>query len=61
MPGELTNSCYDFMWKNEKNERLGRPRYEWEDDLAIDIEEVDCDVLIWIQVVDWIFLFRNRE
>jgi hypothetical protein len=29
--------------------------------MAIDIKELDCDVLVWIQVVDWNYLSRNRE
>ena len=47
--------------ENWRDEQLGRPRYGWEDDLAIDIEEVDCDVLVWIKVVDWIYRSRIRE
>jgi hypothetical protein len=29
--------------------------------MAINIEELDCDVLVWVQVVDWNYLSRNRE
>jgi hypothetical protein len=29
--------------------------------MAIDVEEFDCGILVWILVVDWNYLSRNRE
>ena len=34
---------------------LGRPRRRWEDNIKMDLEEVGCGVMDWIEVV------QNRD
>ena len=35
---------------------LGRPRHRWEDNMKMDVQEVECECMDWIDVVE----DRNR-
>ena len=43
------------MGKAEGRRPLGRPRRRWEDNIKMDLQEVGC------VGVDWIDLFRDRD
>ena len=44
-----------FGGKPERRRPLGRPRLRWEDGIKMDLQEVGCGVL------DWINLAQNRD
>jgi hypothetical protein len=37
--------------KPEGKRPLGRPRRRWEDNIKVDLQEVGCEVMDWIQLV----------
>jgi len=42
------------MWKPEGKGPLGRPRRRWEDNVKMDIQEVGCKGMDWIELAqDW--------
>jgi hypothetical protein len=41
--------------KNLNEKTIGRPRRKQEDNIKMELEEIDCDV------VDWISLVQNRD
>jgi len=36
--------------KPERNRPLGRPRRRWEDNIKMDLQEVGCGVMYWIDL-----------
>ena len=38
------------MWKRERKGPLGRPRHRWEDNIKMDLQEVGCGVMGWIEL-----------
>ena len=38
------------MGKHEGKRPLGRPRHRWEDNILMDIQEVGCEGMDWIDV-----------
>ena len=38
------------MGKSERRRPLGRPRHRWEDNIKVDIQEVGCGVMDWIEL-----------
>jgi hypothetical protein len=40
-----------LVWKPEEKRPLGRPRRRWENNINIDIPEVGCEGLDWIDLV----------
>ena len=44
-----------FMRKPEGKRPLGRPRHRWEDNIKMDLQEVRCEG------VDWIELAQDRD
>jgi hypothetical protein len=48
--------CTGFWWGNlrERDQTLGRPKCRREDNIKIDLQEVECEVM------DWIELAQNR-
>jgi hypothetical protein len=40
----------DFGAKPEGKRRLGRPRHRWEDNIKMDVKEVGCGDMEWIEV-----------
>jgi len=39
-----------FGWKPEGKRPLGRPRRRWEDNIKIDLQEVECGGVDWIEL-----------
>jgi hypothetical protein len=44
-----------LVWKPEGKRQLGRPRLRWEDNIKMDLQEVGCGGM------DWIELAENRD
>ena len=44
-----------LVGKPEGKRPLGRPRYRWEDNIKMDLQEVGCECM------DWIDLAQNRD
>jgi hypothetical protein len=44
-----------LVCKSEGKRPLGRPRYRWEDNIQMELQEVGCEG------VDWILLAQYRE
>jgi hypothetical protein len=44
-----------LVWKTEAKRPLGRPRRRWEDNVKMDLQEVGCGIM------DWIDLARDRD
>jgi hypothetical protein len=40
-----------LVGKTEGKRPLGRPRRRWEDNIKVDLEEVRCSVMDWIEMV----------
>ena len=38
------------MGKREGKRQLGRPRRRWEDNVKMGIQEVECGVMVWINL-----------
>jgi len=44
-------TCTGFGWGNLRGKRpLGRPRRRWEDNIKMDLQEVGCGVMDWIEL-----------
>jgi hypothetical protein len=39
-----------FWWGNLRERPLGRPRRRWEDNIKMDLQEVRCGVMNWIEL-----------
>jgi hypothetical protein len=39
-----------LMGKPERNRPLGRPRHRWEDNIKMDLQEMECEGMDWIDV-----------
>ena len=39
-----------FVGKTEGKRPLGRPRRRWEDNIKMDLQEVGCEVMGWIEL-----------
>ena len=44
-----------IVGKSERKRPLGRPRRRWEDNIKLDIQEMGCECM------DWIDLAQDRE
>jgi len=53
--GERRELYRDLVGKPEGKRLLGRPRCRWEDNIKMDLQEVGCGVM------DWIELAQDRE
>ena len=38
------------MWKPERNRTLGSPRLRWEGNIKMDLQEVGCGGMDWIEL-----------
>jgi hypothetical protein len=38
------------VWKSEGKRPLGRPRRRWEDNIKIELQEVGCGGMVWIEL-----------
>jgi hypothetical protein len=48
--GEERNVYRVLMGKPEGKRPLGRPRHRWEDDIRMDLREIGCGSVDWIQL-----------
>jgi len=53
--GERRGAYRVLVGKPEGKRPLGRPRHRWEDNIKMDLQEVECGG------VDWIELAQNRN
>jgi len=53
--GERRDLYRVLVWKPEGKRPLGRPRRGWEDNIKIDLQEVGCGDM------DWIDLTQDKE
>jgi len=57
------------VWKLEGKKPLRRPRFKWEDNIEMDLQEVRCGRMDWINLtqdrkyggMDWINLTQDRD
>ena len=48
--GEWRGVCRVLVGKPEGKRQLGRPRSRWEDNINVDLQEVGCGVMDWIEL-----------
>jgi hypothetical protein len=48
--GERRSVCNVLVGKPEGKRRLGRPRRRWEDNIKMDLQEVGCGDMDWIEL-----------
>jgi hypothetical protein len=48
--GERTGVYRVLVGKPEGKRQLGRPRRRWEDNIKIDLQEVGCEIMDWIEL-----------
>jgi hypothetical protein len=53
--GEKRNACRTFVGKPDRSRPLGRPRRRCVDSIKVDLREIGCDG------VDWIDMARDRR
>jgi hypothetical protein len=53
--GERRGVYRNLVGKREGKRTLGRPRRRWEDNIKIDLQEVGCGTM------DWIDLTQDRD
>jgi hypothetical protein len=53
--GEKRNACRILVGKPEGKRPLGRPRCRWEDNIRMDLREIGCGGM------DWIDLAQSRD
>jgi len=53
--GEMRGVYRDLVGKPEGKRSLGRPRHRWEDNFKMDLQEVGC------RDMDWIELTQDRD
>jgi hypothetical protein len=53
--GDIRGVYRVFVGKHERKRPLGRPRCRWEDNIMMDLQEVGC------RGMDWIELTQDRD
>jgi hypothetical protein len=48
--GERKGIYRVLVGKSEEKRQPGRPRRRWEDNIKIDIQEVECGIMDWIEL-----------
>ena len=48
--GESRGIYRVLVRKREGNKPLGRPRHRWEDNITMDLQEVGCGCMDWIEL-----------
>ena len=56
--GERRGVCRVLMGKPEGKRPLGRPRRRWEDNINMDLQEVECRGMDWIELAQDIYRWR---
>jgi hypothetical protein len=51
----MINASTVLIGKPEAKKALGRPRYNWEDNIKMDLKETMCEGM------DWIHLAQDRD
>jgi hypothetical protein len=49
--GEKRGICMVLVGKSEGKRPLGRPRRRWENNIKMDLQEVACGVMDWMELV----------
>jgi len=44
--------CIGSWWGNRRKGPLGRPRCRWEDNIKMDLQEVGCEDMDWIELAE---------
>ena len=50
MYGERSGACRGLVERPEGRRPLGRPRRRWEDNIKIDLQELGCGSVDWIEL-----------
>jgi hypothetical protein len=50
--GERRGLCRVLMGKPERKRPLGRPRRRWEDNIKMNLQEVGCGCMDWIELAE---------
>jgi len=48
--GEGRGGYRVLVWKPEEKRPLGRPRHRWEGNIKMDLQEMGCEDMNWIDV-----------
>jgi hypothetical protein len=51
--GEKRNACETLVGKTERKRPLGRPRRRGKDSIKIDLKELVCEDVDWIQLAQY--------
>ena len=51
MYGEMRGVCRVLVEKPEGKRPLGRPKHRWEDNIKMDLQEVGCGDMDWIELI----------
>jgi len=57
--GEGRVVCWVLVWKLEGKRPLGRPRRRWEDNIKMDLQEVGCGGMDWIELAQGRYRWRT--
>ena len=50
MYGWQERCLQDFVGKSERQRPFGRPRRRWEDNIKMDLQEVGCEGMDWMEL-----------
>jgi hypothetical protein len=50
---ERRGICRVLVGKQEGKRPLGRPRHRWEDNIKMDLQEVGCGGMYWIELAQY--------
>jgi len=45
--------CIGSWWGNRRERPLGRPRHRWEENIRIDLQEVGCEYMDWMELAQY--------
>jgi hypothetical protein len=57
--GERKGLYRVFVVKREEKRQFGRPRYGWEDNIKMDLQEVRCGDMNWIDLAQDKYSWRS--
>jgi len=49
---EKRGVCTVLVGKPKGKRKLGRPRRRWEDNFTMDLQEVGCGAMVWIELAE---------
>jgi len=50
--GESRSLYRVLVGKSEEKKPLGRPRHRWEDNIKMDLQEVGCESMDWVDLAE---------